>query len=74
MDYSFAVEEHSIQTWKMIKDVVGVDKHGVVVDQKKSKIKCNYCCKVVSYFNRLKHHFGGVGGDVTPCLEALVHF
>lgn len=56
----------------MTRDKVDVHQHGVAVDQKKSKIKCNYCGKVVSGFNRLKHHLGGIRGDVTPCLEAPV--
>ncbi|KAM3217013.1 hypothetical protein P3L10_026456 [Capsicum annuum] len=56
----------------MTRDKVDVHQHDVAVDQKKSKIKCNYCGKVVSGFNRLKHHLGGIRGDVTPCLEAAV--
>ncbi|KAK4342727.1 hypothetical protein RND71_038543 [Anisodus tanguticus] len=51
-------------------DKIDVRQHGVAVDQKKSKIKCNYCGKVVSGFNRLKYHLGGIRGDVTPCLDA----
>ncbi|XP_060202407.1 uncharacterized protein LOC132630825 isoform X1 [Lycium barbarum] len=54
----------------MTQDKIDVRQHGVVVDQTKSKVKCNYCGKVVSGFNRLKYHLGGVRGDVTPCLEA----
>ncbi|XP_075088307.1 uncharacterized protein LOC107796009 [Nicotiana tabacum] len=54
----------------MTQDQIDVRQHGVAVDQKKQKIKCNYCHKVVSGFTRLKYHLGGVRGDVTPCLEA----
>ncbi|CAN4106142.1 unnamed protein product [Withania somnifera] len=56
----------------MTRDKIDVHQHGVAVDHKKSKIKCNYCGKVVSGFNRLKHHLGGIRGDVTPCLKVPV--
>lgn len=41
--------------------------HGLLVDKKKGKVKCNYCGKVVSGSTRLKCHLGGIRGDVTPC-------
>ncbi|KAM3217011.1 putative protein isoform X2 [Capsicum annuum] len=56
--------------WEMAQDKIDVREHGVVVDQKKSKIKCNYCSKVVTGFTRFKYHLGGIRGDVIPCLNA----
>ncbi|KAH0637902.1 hypothetical protein KY289_037817 [Solanum tuberosum] len=55
---------------KMAQDKIDVRQHGVELDQKKKKIKCNYCSKVVSGFTRLKYHLGGIRGNVIPCLNA----
>lgn len=44
-----------------------VKEHGVCVDKKKRRFKCNYCGKEVQGFRRLRFHLGGVGGDVTYC-------
>lgn len=44
-----------------------VKEHGVCVDKKKKRVKCNYCGKEVQGFSRLRCHLGGVGGDVTYC-------
>ncbi|KAH0632693.1 hypothetical protein KY285_035370 [Solanum tuberosum] len=56
----------------MTRDKIDIHQHGVPVDQKKLKVKCNYCGKVVSGFSRLKQHLGGIRGDVTPCLETPI--
>ncbi|KAL3506501.1 hypothetical protein ACH5RR_031883 [Cinchona calisaya] len=48
---------------------IKVQDHGSVDDQKKMRVKCNHCGKIVSGFSRLKYHLGGVRGDVVPCLE-----
>lgn len=44
-----------------------IREHGVTVDKKKQRVKCNYCGKEVQGFWRLKLHLGGVSGDVTLC-------
>lgn len=54
----------------MAQDKLDVWQHGVAVDQKKKKIKCNYCSKVVSGSTRLRYHLGGIRGGVIPCLNA----
>ncbi|XP_058105664.1 uncharacterized protein LOC131249115 [Magnolia sinica] len=41
--------------------------HGTAIDKRKNRIRCKYCTKVVTSFNRLMHHLGGVRGDVVPC-------
>ncbi|KAF8400145.1 hypothetical protein HHK36_013441 [Tetracentron sinense] len=46
-----------------------VHDHGSAVDGQKKRVKCKYCFKVMSGFNRLKCHLGGVRGDVVPCEE-----
>ncbi|XP_057967557.1 uncharacterized protein LOC131157427 [Malania oleifera] len=46
---------------------VNVHDHGKPLDERKKKVQCNYCAKVVSGFSRLKYHIGGIRGDVTPC-------
>ncbi|KAK9267001.1 hypothetical protein L1049_021395 [Liquidambar formosana] len=48
---------------------VNVHDHGSPLDEKKKRIQCNYCNKVVSGFYRLRCHLGGIRGDVTPCEE-----
>ncbi|KAK1587778.1 hypothetical protein Q3G72_016743 [Acer saccharum] len=40
--------------------------HGTAQSEK-NRVQCNYCCKVMSGFSRLKYHLGGIRGDVTPC-------
>lgn len=45
---------------------INVHDHGTALE-KKYRVQCNYCGKVVSTFFRLKCHLGGVRGDVTPC-------
>lgn len=45
--------------------------HGVAQDQKKKKVKCNYCGKVVSGgINRFKQHLARIQGEVAPCKDA----
>ena len=45
--------------------------HGVAQDEKKKKVKCNYCGKVVSGgIYRLKQHLARVSGEVTYCNKA----
>lgn len=42
--------------------------HGVAQDEKKKKVKCNYCGKIVSGgIFRLKQHLAMVSGEVTHC-------
>ncbi|KAK6915237.1 Zinc finger, BED-type [Dillenia turbinata] len=48
---------------------INVHDHGTALDDKKGRVKCNYCGKEVSGFTRLKYHLGGVGHDVTSCKE-----
>lgn len=45
---------------------INVHDHGMALD-KRYRVQCNYCGKVVSTFFRLKYHLGGVRGDVAPC-------
>ncbi|XP_042515845.1 uncharacterized protein LOC122090074 [Macadamia integrifolia] len=49
-----------------------VHDHGTPVDEKKKRVRCNYCAKEVSGFSRLKQHLGGIRGDVLPCQEVPV--
>ncbi|PON55765.1 Zinc finger, BED-type [Parasponia andersonii] len=45
--------------------------HGVAQDEKKKKVQCNYCGKVVSGgIYRLKQHLARVSGEVTYCNKA----
>lgn len=45
--------------------------HGVAQDEKKKKVKCNYCGKVVSGgVNRFKQHLARIPGEVAPCNNA----
>lgn len=45
--------------------------HGVAQDQRKKKVKCNYCGKVVSGgINRFKQHLARIQGEVAPCKDA----
>lgn len=45
--------------------------HGIAQDEKKKKVKCNYCGKVVSGgIYRLKQHLARVSGEVTYCNKA----
>ncbi|KAG2317910.1 hypothetical protein Bca52824_021032 [Brassica carinata] len=44
-----------------------IQEHGVCVDKKNKRVKCNYCGKEVQGYRRLKSHLGGAGGDVTYC-------
>ncbi|KAG9446600.1 hypothetical protein H6P81_012728 [Aristolochia fimbriata] len=45
--------------------------HGVAQDEKKKKVKCNYCGKVVSGgIYRLKQHLARLSGEVTYCIKA----
>uniref|UniRef100_A0A2P2KH89 BED-type domain-containing protein n=3 Tax=Rhizophora mucronata TaxID=61149 RepID=A0A2P2KH89_RHIMU len=42
--------------------------HGVAQDERKKKVKCNYCGKVVSGgIFRLKQHLARISGEVTHC-------
>ncbi|XP_019437546.1 PREDICTED: uncharacterized protein LOC109343613 isoform X1 [Lupinus angustifolius] len=42
--------------------------HGVAQDERKKKVKCNYCEKVVSGgINRFKQHLARIPGEVAPC-------
>ncbi|XP_077232698.1 uncharacterized protein LOC143870117 [Tasmannia lanceolata] len=45
--------------------------HGVAQDERKKKVKCNYCGKIVSGgIYRLKQHLARVSGEVTYCKKA----
>lgn len=45
--------------------------HGVAQDEKKKKVQCNYCGKVVSGgIYRLKQHLARLSGEVTYCDKA----
>ncbi|KAM7484907.1 hypothetical protein LguiA_000916 [Lonicera macranthoides] len=45
--------------------------HGVAQDERKKKVRCNYCGKVVSGgIYRLKQHLARVSGEVTYCEKA----
>lgn len=45
--------------------------HGVAQDEKKKKVRCNYCGKVVSGgIYRLKQHLARLSGEVTYCDKA----
>ncbi|KAJ1439996.1 Zinc finger, BED-type [Sesbania bispinosa] len=45
--------------------------HGVAQDERKKKVKCNYCEKVVSGgINRFKQHLARIPGEVAPCKSA----
>ncbi|XP_027095656.1 uncharacterized protein [Coffea arabica] len=48
---------------------VKIQDHGTALDEKKTRIRCNYCGKVVSGFSRLKYHLGGIRGNVVPCVQ-----
>ncbi|GAV78532.1 zf-BED domain-containing protein/DUF659 domain-containing protein/Dimer_Tnp_hAT domain-containing protein [Cephalotus follicularis] len=42
--------------------------HGVAQDDRKKKVKCNYCQKIVSGgINRFKQHLARIPGEVAPC-------
>lgn len=42
--------------------------HGIAQDERKKKVKCNYCGKIVSGgIFRLKQHLAGISGEVTHC-------
>lgn len=45
--------------------------HGVAQDERKKKVKCNYCEKIVSGgINRFKQHLARIPGEVAPCKSA----
>uniref|UniRef100_A0A1J3F2C9 BED-type domain-containing protein n=1 Tax=Noccaea caerulescens TaxID=107243 RepID=A0A1J3F2C9_NOCCA len=45
--------------------------HGVAQDERKKKVKCNYCNKIVSGgINRFKQHLARIPGEVAPCKAA----
>ncbi|KZV33648.1 hypothetical protein F511_12347 [Dorcoceras hygrometricum] len=45
--------------------------HGVPQDDRKKKVKCNYCEKIVSGgINRFKQHLARIPGEVAPCNNA----
>ncbi|URD93665.1 hypothetical protein MUK42_32539, partial [Musa troglodytarum] len=45
--------------------------HGVAQDEKRKKVKCNYCGKIVSGgIYRLKQHLARISGEVTYCKKA----
>jgi hypothetical protein len=46
---------------------INIHDHGAALDEKKKRVQCNYCGKVLSGFSRLKYHVGGIQGDVVPC-------
>lgn len=45
--------------------------HGIAQDERKKKVRCNYCAKIVSGgIYRLKQHLARVSGEVTYCDKA----
>nr|GEV40965.1 alanine--tRNA ligase [Tanacetum cinerariifolium] len=45
--------------------------HGIPRDDRKKKVKCNYCDKIVSGgINRFKQHLARIPGEVAPCKSA----
>ncbi|KAL6519725.1 hypothetical protein OROMI_032619 [Orobanche minor] len=45
--------------------------HGIPQDDRKKKVKCNYCEKIVSGgINRFKQHLARIPGEVAPCKNA----
>ncbi|KAL4590314.1 hypothetical protein LXL04_003242 [Taraxacum kok-saghyz] len=45
--------------------------HGIARDERKKKVKCNYCDKIVSGgINRFKQHLARIPGEVAPCKNA----
>ncbi|KAF8392674.1 hypothetical protein HHK36_023023 [Tetracentron sinense] len=45
--------------------------HGIAQDERKKKVKCNYCGKIVSGgIYRLKQHLARISGEVTYCKKA----
>ncbi|KMS98642.1 hypothetical protein BVRB_3g070400 [Beta vulgaris subsp. vulgaris] len=45
--------------------------HGIAQDERKKKVKCNYCGKIVSGgINRFKQHLARIPGEVAPCKNA----
>ncbi|KAL0916506.1 hypothetical protein M5K25_014025 [Dendrobium thyrsiflorum] len=45
--------------------------HGIAIDEKKKKVKCNYCEKIVSGgINRFKQHLARIPGEVAYCKMA----
>ncbi|KAF9678129.1 hypothetical protein SADUNF_Sadunf07G0002900 [Salix dunnii] len=52
---------------------INIYDHGAALDEKKKRVRCNYCGKVVSGFSRLKYHVGGIRGDVVPCEKVAVN-
>lgn len=45
--------------------------HGTAQDERKKKVRCNYCEKVVSGgINRFKQHLARIPGEVAPCKHA----
>ncbi|KAL5699782.1 hypothetical protein ACHQM5_030639 [Ranunculus cassubicifolius] len=44
-----------------------VREHGIIIDEHKKRVRCNYCSKEMTTYSRLKQHLGGKGGDVVPC-------
>ncbi|KAJ6343817.1 hypothetical protein OIU76_005546 [Salix suchowensis] len=44
--------------------------HGIAQDERKKKVKCNYCGKIVSGgIFRLKQHLARMSGEVTHCVK-----
>ncbi|KAE9455557.1 hypothetical protein C3L33_12539, partial [Rhododendron williamsianum] len=45
--------------------------HGIAQDERKKKVRCNYCAKIVSGgIYRLKQHLARLSGEVTYCDKA----
>ncbi|KAJ0249374.1 HAT transposon superfamily protein [Hirschfeldia incana] len=44
-----------------------IHEHGVWVNKKRKRVRCNYCGKEISGFQRLKCHLAGVVRVITPC-------
>ncbi|KAJ4836008.1 hypothetical protein Tsubulata_033309 [Turnera subulata] len=66
--------KHFVVNSMMARPVTFVDpgwEHGIAQDERKKKVKCNYCNKVVSGgINRFKQHLARIPGEVAPCHSA----
>lgn len=41
--------------------------HGMALDPENKRVQCCHCGKIVSGFNRLQHHLGGIRGNIVEC-------
>ena len=67
-------DKSMILNWNPLRSLGYVDpgwEHGVAQDERKKKVMCNYCGKIVSGgINRFKQHIARIPGEVAPCKNA----